>query len=101
MSTVYPKAGIKPASRKVCTRCHKKKALADFSPQRERSDGRHSWCRECLAAVSVDRYHGDGVVRSRTQRRALARRAALRRLREKHPEEFKALYAEELRNYDL
>lgn len=36
--------------KKICTKCGKEKTVDNFSKQKQRKDGRHSHCRECVRA---------------------------------------------------
>lgn len=85
---------------KTCTRCKVRQLLDAFPPQKERSDGRHSWCRACINAA---RRRVTLSATQRKQRAAYGRavQRALQALRRRHPDEYAELFTEARRGVGL
>lgn len=45
------------AGTKVCTKCEEEMDLEQFYLDKQKIDGRHSWCQECVRAAATARYH--------------------------------------------
>lgn len=72
---------------KTCTRCGTMKSLDEFPPQKERRDGRKSWCRECCNGYQAERRATDEEYVER-------RRAANNAWRKDNPERARAATVE-------
>lgn len=79
---------------KTCSRCSADKDEDDFHRDRARTDGRQPWCKACERerdrARPRHRQSAMRVLRTRANNRAMAQ------LRDRHREEFTALYDNEL-----
>ncbi len=42
--------------RKACTKCEKEKDFEEFGANKGKSDGRESWCKECISKQKKKRY---------------------------------------------
>lgn len=78
----------------MCTKCGKRKPLAEFGNHPRTTDGLKSHCKKCAGDVVR-------ALRERTERAYgrwydKAHRRALKRLAELHPVDFEALFTEEL-----
>ena len=75
----------------TCTRCGQTKPVTDYSPNTHTRKGHQSACRACVAARQKQ-LRADGHYREREKRHDAAYRAAMTALRERHRDEFRALY---------
>lgn len=67
------------ATLRQCRRCYEDKPLDDFSSNRSRPDGLHTWCRSCCNIYQRRRYH-DPSTEWRERRRTSSRKNRLKYL---------------------
>lgn len=60
---------------KTCAQCSVSKPLEDFSPYRRNADGRHSYCKNCVAANAKTKRNRD-LDKARKRERARPQRSA-------------------------
>lgn len=82
---------------KECTRCKLIKILDDFVYHPRGRLERQSWCKACTAAHNKHRRNSDPAMREADRVQTLAYAAAERLLRERHADEFRWLYEEQLK----
>lgn len=65
------------AALKECRRCHEEKPVENFSANRMRRDGLHTWCRACASAYAKERYNDPKTGLAKRQR-ASARKSRIK-----------------------